>query len=498
MPVVAALTALLGVSLCFRVVWLHRIPGINGDEAWYGVQFQRWLAGGSSSFLTPSRLPVNPMLLVTEMGLLRFLGPSFAVLRSPIVIWACVGLGLTYWLHRWVFGDRVQALLVAALTACLPAHLAYSRMCWDTSFGLVTLPLVLYATLKLAAGEQVRRSAGLFLVGSVLSLWVHVTNAVFVAVCLLALAWQFRRDVWRLVEQLLPCTLMLGGAAAVAVVALAIAGWRLGWWLLVRADMRYAGLLIDQLGRVRVVGDLILGPRVYEYFAGVPRPGWAIVVYPLLLVVASGGLVVLHQRGSSNERAIVFIVGLVMGLTVLLGSRLRLGEPSCERYVLYWVPLGVGAWVRSVGRLIGRFLPGRTWLVPAVHLGVSCVFLVQFWCCYFQPLQHQTYSELLHRTFRTGPQEPKADAAEAIRRRSPDMARGRVIAEDWWCQYPVPFLLGSGVDVATQVERPDRALRVFVVGYSDGKFAEGVRDRMRSWGWRLHEQEDFRDVTGRP
>ncbi|MBI3467641.1 MAG: hypothetical protein HY000_31925 [Planctomycetes bacterium] len=72
------LWSLLGVSLCFRVLWLHRIPGINGDEAWYGVQVQRWLAGGSSSFLTPSRLPVNPMLLVTEMGLLRFVGPSFA------------------------------------------------------------------------------------------------------------------------------------------------------------------------------------------------------------------------------------------------------------------------------------------------------------------------------------------------------------------------------------------------------------------------------------
>jgi len=38
----AALTAIL-----MRTIAIDRLPGINGDEAWYGVNVQELLAGGT-------------------------------------------------------------------------------------------------------------------------------------------------------------------------------------------------------------------------------------------------------------------------------------------------------------------------------------------------------------------------------------------------------------------------------------------------------------------
>src|SRR5262245_46473531 len=133
--------ALVAVSFLYRVLWLNRLPGINGDEAWYGVQVQRFMHGEPWSGRTPTGLPINPLLFLTEWLLLSIFKPSFWILRLPIVIWSAVGLVLTYVLYRWVYGDRRGALCVACLTACLPAHLAYSRFCWDGSFSFLSFPL---------------------------------------------------------------------------------------------------------------------------------------------------------------------------------------------------------------------------------------------------------------------------------------------------------------------------------------------------------------------
>ena len=55
---VANVVALLAVAVFFRAWRLDHMPGVNGDEAWLGVQALRWLDGqprhGCSTVERPS------------------------------------------------------------------------------------------------------------------------------------------------------------------------------------------------------------------------------------------------------------------------------------------------------------------------------------------------------------------------------------------------------------------------------------------------------------
>ena len=65
----------LGVAVWFRVWNLDHVPGINGDEAWYGVQAMSWLRGEAVSWTTPTGNPLNPLY--------------FLPLTAVHAVWAC-------------------------------------------------------------------------------------------------------------------------------------------------------------------------------------------------------------------------------------------------------------------------------------------------------------------------------------------------------------------------------------------------------------------------
>src|SRR5262245_43747402 len=77
--------ALVAVSVALRVWLLGRLPGVNGDEAWMGVQAQRWLRG-SIAWRTPTGNLINPFFFVPEVVLHALFRPSFTLLRVPAVI----------------------------------------------------------------------------------------------------------------------------------------------------------------------------------------------------------------------------------------------------------------------------------------------------------------------------------------------------------------------------------------------------------------------------
>src|SRR5882672_8140601 len=56
-------TALIVVGAWFRVWRLDRVPGLNGDEAWSGVQALKFLHGESVSWQTPTGNPLNVFFL---------------------------------------------------------------------------------------------------------------------------------------------------------------------------------------------------------------------------------------------------------------------------------------------------------------------------------------------------------------------------------------------------------------------------------------------------
>ena len=59
LAIIANLAAMVGVAIGFRLWNLGSTPGINGDEAWIGVQAQLWLRGEAIAWKTPTGNPLN-------------------------------------------------------------------------------------------------------------------------------------------------------------------------------------------------------------------------------------------------------------------------------------------------------------------------------------------------------------------------------------------------------------------------------------------------------
>ena len=82
--------------------------------------------------------------------------------------------------HEWPF-----ALALGALVACFPTHLIFSRLAWDPTFELFWTPVLLYLAMRLLRGFELRDFLLLGL-AVFLSLWTHLTMALFVMAIFLA------------------------------------------------------------------------------------------------------------------------------------------------------------------------------------------------------------------------------------------------------------------------------------------------------------------------
>jgi hypothetical protein len=489
---VAASIGLLGVSLTFRLLWLDRLPGINGDEAWYGVQAMRFVAGESWTARTPTGLVANPLLFLSESLLLCFFEPSFWVLRLPIAIWAGLGLGLTYLLHRWVFGDRVEAMVVVALTSCLPAHLAYSRFCWDGSFAFVSFPLVVYPLLKFLSGARDATTLGLFALGSLLAVWIHVTHAVVVFAGIFCMLWEFRASAvafmrWR------PITTTAALIALVVVVVRAA------------CESRQAKILLESVAssvdrlpqHLAGLADVLIGNRVYEYLVGTPTPQWITWIYPAFYLTAALVVWFLARSGHAGDRRLALLASTTFFLLLLAGRTLRLHRASYERYILYLVPLAGLLLVRGIRAMAWRGGARTEPWASALPLGIGLLLLSQFWSCYFQPLRDQRHASGLHRTFLSGTREPKTALAASIRDRLEAGTAHVVIAEDWWVQHAVDFLLNGLCEVRSNVRADDIPSEGFVVGFAGSPFIEGFRAAADDRNM-LREEVHVRGSTAQP
>jgi hypothetical protein len=496
---------------------LDSLPGINGDEAWYGVQVERFLDGQVWSGRTPTGLPIGPLLFMTEAALLKVASQSFWVLRLPIALWTLVGLAATFLLHRWVFGNNTESLLVTVVLAAMPTHLAYSRFCWDSSFTLVATPFVLYPALKL--GDKFSLSSLLlFTFGSALSIWSHVTTAAFVTACIVAvLAVHVTGD--------LIVRIRRWPVLALTIAILAVLTFSTAWLFVIGQSPRLRShwkTLVTSVGRISdhltSVADILCGPRVYEYIAGVSRPSWALPVYWLLLAIILFSGWQMIRSSDRRNRALLAIAACTVALATALGDTLWLERPSYERYFLYLLPLGAATLVRQafIGWGTGdASLPtnspedGGLPIAPrALHarghkwpfgliLAFSVVLLVQTWVYYFVPLRNQSHLSGVHPTFRTGKVEPKAAAALWIREQSEAQSRSLVFAEDWWLEQPIRYLLRTNGEVMKGALPADRSDRLYVVGFAGSNYLNQARETVSQQRRQLIEQE-FMDNQGRP
>jgi hypothetical protein len=176
------------VGVAVRIAWLGRVPGVNGDEAWLGVNAFEIINGGHPFLRTPSGNFISPFHSGPLLAALMVLKPSIAILRAPAVLWGAACVLAAYPLLAPSIG-RAAALLTAAFLAVSPAVVSQARIGWDPSgtpfASLLAIGFALRDRPLLAAGAQaaalIVHPTNIFLVPITASAWGPYALTRFVA-----------------------------------------------------------------------------------------------------------------------------------------------------------------------------------------------------------------------------------------------------------------------------------------------------------------------------
>jgi hypothetical protein len=446
---------LLAASAWFRVCDLENLPGINGDEAWYGVQAYQIGSGKAFEWRTTSGLPLNPFFSGPQVLLLLVLRPSFWMLRVPAVISGILTVALVFWLGARVL-DRTTAAMAALLTAVLPSLIGYSRLGWYVhQTPLFSMPALYFAF---------RGKTLAMLVAFGLCVFVHASN-VFLFPVLLG---PFLAVLWKQEESTARRRLILGATAACALLLLVGLVWLDGHDG--RLGLASRSLPENWLRFLGLYGRLVSGASLYEFVVGPLSPetqaGYDGVFWGLFLPLLVFGVPRLCRERHWERLAL--IGGLAVGaLGLYLVGGPEVIRPHRERYGMYLVlptTLAAACLLSAVlpGRGDGRAGITRPALLAALF-AAACIPLYSFKVHYLDALR-RTGGES-HLTFRTAQIEPKQQALRMIlddvlsrtgticQRRGGARALGGndqvaagsrsvepVIAEDFWLYWPLRFL----------------------------------------------------------
>jgi len=435
-----SLCAFLLAAVALRVVALGRMPGLNGDEAYFGIQALKIVAGKLDRCTTVSGNLMNPFHTGPLAVLHIFFEPAFWVLRAPALVANLLLIPLVLLMVRRA-STVSTALAAAILTAALPVNIANSRFGWDPSHS------VLFTFVALGFAMQNRRAA--FAVAMAAAFLVHPTNVFLLPAAvapLLVDAVRKRRQAGKPVWLAAACSgVVLAGLGCVLLVTYT------------KGLSRVCSTAIENLrdpgawlGLPMLYTRFLSGTLTFRYICGSATGVAAAVIDWLfligLVILCVVGLRRLHRRG--EYAFLACFVGLVLSLIafcVVAGIRnictpsvryvLFLAAPSCLLIArMLCVCLGPERAVRFA-LLLGWFLLGS--------FAVNYFVAVRF------------FGSRSHPAFYTGPEEPKV---AAYRRVCSDLAPGQravVLAHTWWLSQPLRYL--SAMDGAVTVARVEAA-----------------------------------------
>src|SRR4029453_14213726 len=132
------------VAVAFRLIDLGWLPGMQGDEAWYGLQARLLLAGDAVQWRTPTG-NVPGLIQIGSLTLLHALfPPSLLLLRIPTLISSLTAMAVACSIGRR-FLSPVSAVAALLLMAALPINIIYARFGWDPSHSGLLVLLAVYA-----------------------------------------------------------------------------------------------------------------------------------------------------------------------------------------------------------------------------------------------------------------------------------------------------------------------------------------------------------------
>ncbi|MFO0959376.1 MAG: hypothetical protein U0800_18405 [Isosphaeraceae bacterium] len=477
-------TLLLAAALMARVAYLETIPGVSGDEAWYGVQMGRVQAGQSYETRTPTGLPLNPFYAWWEAPLLMVANPAPWILRAPAVVSSILAIVVASRLLRSPLGS-FEAMLITLSLAVLPVALDFSRIGWDQSQA------ALFGILAFAFALRAQPIA--LLLSFYAFLWVHPANVFALpaaSATFLAAAWTRwpKRRMWVLAGTIAGTLLMVGmarnGNTQPRFLAEPDAWFSPGRW--------FENLIL--------MGRIVSGESFIECHVGPIEPGARLIratsTAAFLAILCLVGVSKLGRERSWIRLSLV-LGTLASVLGVILAVDPSALAPKTERYTVgLTAPIAV-----SIGCLIAAVLPKaepfRGWA------------LAGFWAFAWIPLADFSVN-FLGRTLRTGgdshaafwagPIEPKQAAVRRILSDLPEIPpvarsgvdpRHLVVTEDWWTTMPVMFFKQGPTDRLRLLEAPandeDRLrdcrkflnMGAYLIGYSDGPLSRTMDENFR-------------------
>ncbi len=409
----ALVAGLCIAAIAMRVYALGRLPGINGDEAWAGVQAQLWAAGTIAEWRTPSGNLPGPIQL-GEMRLLHMgFEPSFTLLRLPSLLSSLFAMGLAYGIGRRFF-DRATAAIALVLMSALPANIVYARFGWDPSHSGAVVLAAVWAAL---AGRPLV-TALIFAI----ALWAHPTNVFAAPLLVLGFAGSTWTGEGRVRRIALLVVLMIAALAVLSVTTTRATDFTGLHGTLERLfDPR------DWLAFLVLLGRMLNGDTVFTYIVGRGYDGVlpiadSVAVAAILLTLWAG--VVKWRRGGFSAG-----VGLIAGwaaslvLFFLLAGNTAI-MPHTERYAFVLVAPSALAFAIALRTRLSLALAG----IGMPLLAASLFF-------YLLPLERSGSQS--HRAFWTGNREPKATAAAVLAAERQPML---IMAEDWWLAWPIAYL----------------------------------------------------------
>lgn len=456
---------ILATSIFLRVFHLQNVPGLNGDEAFYGNQMLSLLHGHPFSAVTPNGSRLNPFHSGVVLLLLRFFPPAYWILKIPEVVSGLLVIALGYRFVRKLHGVRT-AIFMALLLASLPVLIAYSRLGWDPG----ELPLASLFLLYFAMQDN--------LLGALLSLEaaciIHPTGVLLLPVGLgpiLALRWQkaatrkaFAKDVaW------------LG---LFSVVFLGMHWfWSRGQYGNITGAHRGLPEALAQIPMyISWFARVFSGTTTFQYLTGSLNRTQAFllpfIASALSLPVWILGTMRLWKNRQLRELGLLAgVFGSLLAFAVVFQPYWLIADN--ERYSLFCVVPVIWGFCLCLDALPFK----KIWqLITAGALPWS--FLILFYRFYFYPCL--TWGGKTDHVFRTATVEPKIQAYRVILQHADLKAPIRIVAEGYWLAMPLRFVSGNDPKKAVVYRVEDssnaiQALKAFlrthhaeVVTYSGG------------------------------
>jgi hypothetical protein len=448
--VVVGVVALIVIGAAFRVIHLASMPGVSGDEGWWGIQALTWLDARPIVTRTTSGNPTDMFFLIPLAVVHTLGGPSFVLLRA-LPAWVNVAaLPIAFVLTRRVYGATTATILTVAV-AVAPTVIAHSRICQEPSQSIVWTAIVILTALRgVADRAHVWRFFWIALLLFPIAIWTQPTNifiAPFVGAPLcVALAPRLpSSNAGRVAAAGAVAT------AALLVVLVALPGLRAlaePSLYLSRPWLSLAGArVIDPSQWAEFVVNyarLFSGVTVYRYFSGAEP---LVIVYDAafaMIAIATGLGVWRSRRAHSrqahaNDTDIALLVAFAA--TWLLFFAFAGPEairPHQERWGLCLIVPGTLVLARGLAGWIGTGEVSFRRPPIAVAGIIAAALLVSFDVNYFR--EFATTGGRSHQTYVTASPEPKQQALALILARRAPGDRVTIVAQQWWHYWPLAYL----------------------------------------------------------